>query len=408
MDDRVVAALSPKTKSRRRHRTLITMVSLAVALALTSAWYLVGQADAPGSQPFKQTSAPPPVPVTLTEATRRDFPIYVRGIGTVQAYNAVTVRSRVDGELQQVLFREGQEIRAGDVLAQIDPRPFEVLLRQAQAAKARDLAQLDTAKRDFERSSSLVDRGYTPRQTYDTQKNLVAQLEAAILADDAAIDNAKLQLAYARITSPLDGRTGVRLVDPGNMIRASDSGGIVTITQLRPISVVFTLPQDLLGEVSAAMRIQPLTSLAYTQDNKRLLATGTLELIDNAIDQATGTMRLKARFPNDDESLWPGQFLNVRLMLTTRREAVVVAGPAIQRNQDGTYVWLAKPDGTVAIQPVAIDLIQDDQAVVTGGLAPGERVVMAGHSRLRPGVKVMPSRNSVQSNLAQSVAGETR
>src|SRR2546430_2443936 len=257
MDDRV-RTLSPEAKSRGsgrppRHRAFIIAVSLGLALTLVSAWYIMGQANAPGSQSLKQPS-PPPVPVTLTEAARRDFPIYVRGIGTVQAYNAVTVKSRIDGELQQVSFREGQEVRAGDVLAQIDPRPFEVLLRQAEAAKARDLAQLDTARRDFERSSSLVDRGFTTRQTYDTQKNLVAQREAAILADEAAIDNAKLQLTYARITSPLEGRTGVRLVDPGNMIRAGDSGGIVTITQLRPISVVFTLPQDLLGEVSAVMR----------------------------------------------------------------------------------------------------------------------------------------------------------
>jgi multidrug efflux system membrane fusion protein len=337
---------------------------------------------------------------------RRDFTIYARGIGAVQAYNTVIVKSRVDGELQQVLFREGQDVRAGDLLAQIDPRPFEALLRQAEAAKARDLAQLDTARRDFARSEQLVDRGYTTRQTYDTQKNLVTQLEAAILADEAAIDTARLQLGYARIASPLDGRTGVRLIDAGNMIRAGDAGGIVSITQLRPISVLFTLPQELLGEVVTAMRAGPLTTLAYTQDNKRRLATGSLELIDNAIDQATGTMRLKARFPNEDEALWPGQFVNVRLALAMRSDGVVVAGPAVQRNQEGTYVWVVKPSGTVEVRPIKLEALQDEEALVGSGLQSGERVVIAGHSRLRPGAKIAVRNGSMRPSLAESQAGK--
>jgi membrane fusion protein, multidrug efflux system len=198
----------------------------------------------------------------------------------------------------------------------------------------------------------------------------------------------------------------VRLVDAGNMIRASDAGGIVSITQLQPIAVLFTLPQELLGDVAAAMRAGPLTTLAYTQDNKRLLATGSLELIDNAIDQATGTMRLKASFPNDDEALWPGQFVNVRLTLATRRDKVVVAGAAVQRNQDGTFAWVVKPDGTVEIRPIKIEAIRDDEALVVGGLAPGERVVVAGQSRLRPGVKVVLSKSSVRPNLADARAAE--
>jgi multidrug efflux system membrane fusion protein len=389
--------------SRRRHRVrgFLVLAVLAFALGGAAIWYVTERSRAP-PLPLSQQTGLPPVPVAAVEVMRRDFPIYVRGIGAVQAFNLVTVKSRVDGELQQVLFREGQDVRAGDVLAQIDPRPFDAQLKQAAAAKARDLAQLDTARRDFARSESLVDRGFTTRQTYETQKNLIAQLEAAVLADDAAIDNAKLQLGYARITSPLDGRTGVRLVDAGNMIRTSDSGGIVIIAQLRPISVIFTLPQELLVDVIAAMRAGPLTAHAFTQDNKRRLATGSLTLVDNEIDQATGTMRLKATFANDEETLWPGQFVNVRLNLSTHRDALVVAGPAVQRNQDGTYVWLITPEGSAEVRPVQVKVIQDDEAVVAGGLAEGERVVVAGQSRLRPNAKVIVAKPAVRASLAQS------
>jgi multidrug efflux system membrane fusion protein len=314
----------------------------------------------------------------------------------------VTVKSRVDGELQQVLFREGQDVHVGDVLAQIDPRPYAAQLKQAQAAKARDLALLDTARRDFGRSESLVDRGFATRQTYDTQRNEIARLEAAVLADEGAIENAQLQLDYARITSPLDGRTGVRLVDQGNMIHASDTGGIVTIAQLRPISVVFTLPQERLAEVTSAMRTAPLTTRAYTQDGKRLLASGSLSLIDNEIDQATGTMRLKATFANEDEALWPGQFVSIRLALAKRPDALVLAPAAVQRNQDGTYVWVIKPNTTVEVRPIQVGATQDEGVLVTGGLAPGERVVLTGQSRLRPGAKVVLPRPAAQANMAQS------
>lgn len=263
----VVPASGTATSPRASRGLIFTIALLLLALAGTAAWYLAGPGILPAPRTVQQPAIPPPVPVTVIEAGRRDFSIIVRGIGSVQAYNTVTVKSRVDGELQEVRFREGQDVHLGDQLAQIDPRPFEVLLRQAEAAKARDLAQLDTATRDFARSEALVDRGFTTRQTYDTQKNLVAQLQAALLADEAAIDNAKLQLGYARITSPLNGRTGVRLVDAGNMIRSGDPVGLVTITQLQPISVMFTLPQELLGDIAAAMRTGALTTLAYTQDN---------------------------------------------------------------------------------------------------------------------------------------------
>jgi multidrug efflux system membrane fusion protein len=380
----------------------LIVLALLLGLAAAGAWYLAGRPGAPSASRTSQPPPMPPVPVTAAELARREFTIYARGLGAVQGYNTVTVKSRVDGELQQVFFREGQDVRAGDLLAQIDPRPFAAQLQQAEAAKARDLAQLDTARRDYGRSAQLVERGYTTRQTYDTQKNQVAQLEAAILADEAAIESASLQLGYARIVAPLDGRTGVRLVDAGNMIHATDAGGIVSIAQLKPISVLFTLPQELLGDVRGAMRKGALATFAYTQDNKRLLAAGSLELIDNAIDQATGTMRLKARFANDDEALWPGQFVNVRLALATRSDALVLAGAAVQRNQDGTYVWVVKPEGTVEIRAVKLDAVQDDDALVEGGLQVGERVVLTGHSRLRPGAKVV-IRNASRPSLAESL-----
>jgi multidrug efflux system membrane fusion protein len=397
------------TSFRAPRRLIFTIVVLILAFGGATIWHLAGRTTMPASQRAQQPTLPP-APVTVTEAARRDFSIYLRGIGSVQAYNTVTVKSRVDGELQQVLFREGQDVRIGDLLVQIDPRPFEVLLRQAEAARARDFAQLDTANRDFARSEALVDRGFTTRQTYDTQKNLIAQLHAALLADEAAIDNAKLQLGYARITSPLNGRTGVRLVDAGNMIRASDAGGLVSITQLQPISVLFTLPQELFGDTAAAMRGTTLTALAYTQDNKRLLASGTLQLIDNAVDQATGTIRLKASFSNDDEALWPGQFVNVRLVLETRKDGLVVAGAAVQRNQDGPYAWVIRPDGTAEVRPIKIATFQDDDALVSSGLAPGDRVVISGQSRLRPGAKVALSKPAASPNLAdaQTRASESR
>jgi multidrug efflux system membrane fusion protein len=383
-------ATNPAATPSRHPARIALLVSLA-ALALIAAWYVMtphrsGQSSNPGAG----AQALPPVPVSIAEVTRRDFAIYLRAIGTVQAYNTVTIKSRVDGELQQVAFQEGQHVSAGDLLAQIDPRPFEAQLRQAEAARDRDMALLATAKQDFARSAQLVERGFTTRQTYDTQKNQIDQFAAAVRADDASIEVAKLQLTYARITSPLSGRTGVRLIDAGNMIHANDPVGLVTITQLLPISAMFTLPQDRLPEVSVAMRTGPsLAVLASTQDGKRELGTGVLELIDNAVDQATGTIRLKARFPNENEALWPGQFVNIRLRLTTRNDALVVASPAVQRNQDGTYVWVVKPDNSVEARAVRIETVVASEALVAGGLMPSERIVVDGHSRLRPGVKVI-------------------
>jgi multidrug efflux system membrane fusion protein len=394
------------TPSPNRARVAL-LVSVPV-LSLIAAWYVMTPRPSGRSSSSGTVAQVPPVPVSVAEVTQRDFAIYLRAIGTVQAYNTVTVKSRVDGELQQIFFREGQHMGAGDLLAQIDPRTFEAQLRQAEAARDRNVALLATAKQDFARSGQLVERGYTPRQTYETQRNQVDQIEAAVRSDEASIEAVKLQLTYARITAPLSGRTGVRLIDAGNMIHANDPVGLVTITQLQPISAMFNLPQDLLPDVSAAMRAGPsLTVIATTQDGKRELGTGVLELIDNAVDQATGTIRLKARFPNENETLWPGQFINIRLHLATRSEALVVAGPAVQRNQEGTYVWVVKPDSSVEVRPVRIETIAANEALVVGGLKPSERVVIEGHSRLRPGVKVV-AKSSTKPNVAAAADPEAK
>jgi multidrug efflux system membrane fusion protein len=390
----------------RRGRFL--SAAFLVCLAALATFYVAGR---PPTEPPPAAAALapafPPAPVSVVEIAPHDLPIYVQGIGAVQAFNAVTIKSRVDGELQQIFFQEGERVAEGALLAQIDPRPFEAQLKQAQAARDRDLALLETARLDFARSSELVSRGYTPRQTYDAQKNQVAQLEAAVRADDASIESIKLQLVYARIVSPLAGRTGVRLVDAGNIIHAGDAAGIVTIAQLQPISALFTLPQERLPEVTAAMRAGSLTVLAYSQDDRRQLGAGTLALIDNAIDQATGTIRLKAQFPNDDEALWPGQFINIRLQLSVRRDAIVVAAPAVQRNQDGTYAWVVKPDDTVEVRPIRVEATAAGEALVAAGLRPGERVVLDGQSRLRPGAKVVV-RPSSGRNVAAAQSPEGR
>jgi multidrug efflux system membrane fusion protein len=383
---------SPQAAARAsRWRGRLLLAGLLAGVAGIGSWYVVLQVR---SEPARAAAAVapvlPPVPVSVAEVARRDFPIYLRGIGAVQAFNAVTIKARVDGELQQVFFREGQDVTAGEVLAQIDPRPFEAQLRQAEAARDRDLALLDTARLDLGRSTELAGRGYAPRQTYDTRKNQVAQLEAAVRADEASIEAVKLQLTYARITSPLAGRTGVRLLDAGNMIHAADPGGIVTITQLQPISVMFSLPQEVLPDVSAAMRAgAPVVVLASTQDGKRQLGSGVLDLIDNTVDQSTGTIRLKAQFPNNDQALWPGQFVNIRLQLSIRQGATVIASTAVQRNQDGTYAWVVKQDGTAAARPIRVERIEGDAALVAGGLEAGESVIIDGQSRLRPGAKVL-------------------
>src|SRR5215472_8593545 len=312
------------------------------------------------------------------------------GIGTVQAYNMVALKSRVDGQIVRVDFKEGQDVKAGDPLFQIDPRPYQAALDQAQASKQKDEAQLAGAQLDLERYEKLIGTGYQTRQSYDNQKATVAQLQAAIKGDEAQINTAKLNLSYADIRSPIDGRLGARLVDKGNLVHANDNNALVMITEVKPIFVSFTLPQETLDDVRENHKRSPLAVYAYTGDSKTKLAEGKLTLIDNAIDQATGTIHLKARFDNEDERLWPGQFVSLRVVLSTRSNVATVPSQTVQNGPNGSYAYVIKPDNTVERRDVDVASIQDGIAVVTKGLATGERVVVDGQDRLTNGARVIP------------------
>jgi len=334
-------------------------------------------------------SAPPPaVPATVATAKRRDVPVYLTGLGTVQAFNTVTIRTQVDGQLIKVAFTEGQEVKAGDLLAQIDPRPFQAAYDQAVAKKAQDEANLANANLDLQRFSDLAARNFAPKQQLDTQRATVAQIEAQIRGDQAAIDSAQTQLSYTTITSPLSGRTGIRLVDQGNVVHAADATGLVVVTQLQPISVVFTLPEGELATVQSAFAAGPVRIFAMSRDDDRQLAEGTTAVLDNQIAQATGAMRLKGTFPNQDGALWPGEFINVRLLVGTQRNVVTVPSGALQRGPAGYYAYVVKPDGTVDMRSIEVNQIGGGIAVVDAGVSAGEEVVTAGQYRLQTGVRV--------------------
>jgi multidrug efflux system membrane fusion protein len=332
--------------------------------------------------------APPAIPVDMGTAAAADVPIAEIGLGNVQAFNTVTVKVRVDGELQKIDFTEGQTVKAGELLAQIDPRPFQAALNQAIAKKAQDQAQLNNTKVNLQRDENLEIRQFATQQAVDNEKASVAQQEAALQGDDAAIENARVQLGYTTIIAPISGRTGIRLIDQGNIVHATDTSGIVTLTQLQPISVIFTLPEDDLSAVSEAQARGPVTVTALNRDDKSTLDQGTLALVDNEIDQATGTMRLKATFPNPNNRLWPGQFVNIRLLLRTDHNVLTIPSGAVQRGASGLYVYRIKPDSTVELQPIEIGPNGDQVTVVTAGLEPGDRVVTAGQYRLQPGARV--------------------
>jgi multidrug efflux system membrane fusion protein len=324
-----------------------------------------------------------PIPVVAAAAKLADVPVYFDGVGTTKALNTVTVRPQVDGKLISVLYREGQDVKRGDVLARIDPTTYQAQYDQAVAKKAQDEAQLANAKTDLERYSNLAQTNSIARQQLDTQKAMVAQLEAQVKLDQAAIDNAFAILGYTTITAPLDGRTGIRQVDEGNIVRASDATGIVVITQIRPMSIFFTLPQQQLADVNKAFAKGPLAVLALASDNKTIVDRGTLVVVDNQVDQTTGTVKLKAEFPNADVQLWPGQFVNVRLLVDTLRQVIVVPTAAVQRGPRGIFAYVVQPDSTVTVQTVAVSQQDETQAVITRGLQVGDRVVTTGFARPR-------------------------
>ena len=367
-----------------RYRKAWSVAVLMVAVAAGSGWYLSREQKA---APQAQRPAPA-IPVRTALVQRQDVPIFLSGIGTVHAFNIVTIKTRVDGHLDRVAFIEGQQVTEGDVLAQIDPRPFQAQLAQARAAKARNEALLANAKLDLERTSTLATREYVSRQTLDTQRALVSQLEAAIQGDQAAIDNATVQLGYATITSPITGRTGIRLVDKGNIVRTTDSNGLVVVTQLQPISVIFALSQDVLADIAKEMSEGPLRVLAYNREGTIKLGEGVLVLVDNQVEAATGTLRLKANFDNRDNALWPGQFVNVRLLLRTRSKVVTVPTEVAQRGLNGTFAYVLKADQSVEQRPIKIDYSRDGVSVVEEGLRSGEVVVLDGQYKLRAGTRV--------------------
>jgi multidrug efflux system membrane fusion protein len=366
---------------------LVGAAIMALAALLMTGWLSPGTWV---SQAAAQTAGPV-IPVTAGTVVVEDVPMFLHGIGTVQAYNMVAIKSRVDGQIVKIDFKEGQDVKEGDLLLQIDPRPYAALLAQAEATKQKDEAQLVGAQADLERYAQLVPAGHQTRQSYDQQKALVAQLQATIKADEAQIDTAKLNLGYTDIRSPIDGRLGARLVDKGNLVRATDNVVLVTISEVKPIFVSFTLPQETLDGIVDNHRKTPLVVRAYSGDGKKQLAEGKLTLIDNAIDQSTGTIHLKARFDNEDERLWPGEFVNMRVILGMRSAVATVPAQTVQDGPNGQYAYVIKPDDTVERRPVEVASVQDGIAVVTKGLSPGERIVVDGQYRLTNGSRVKPT-----------------
>jgi membrane fusion protein, multidrug efflux system len=369
---------------------LAGFLAVCMVVAGLAVWWTRSQSTAADHKPAGASRMEtPPVPVVAGTVAEKDVPVFLEGLGTVVAFNTVTIHSRVDGQLRKVAFIEGQEVHAGDLLAQIDSDPYQAQVEQAMAKKGQDEAQLANARVDLRRYADLLANEGVTQQVYDTQKALVNQLEAAVKADQAAIESAKVQLAYTTIVSPIDGRTGIRLVDQGNIVHANDLTGLVVLAQLHPISVVFTLPEQTLARIQQQSAAgSDLSVLAVDRDGATVLDEGRLAVIDNQIDTATGTIKLKATFQNRDMRLWPGQFVNARLWLTTRKGSAVVPASVIQRGPEGAFAFVIKEDQTVDIRPVRVAQIEHGEALIEEGLRPGERVVVDGQFRLQKGSRV--------------------
>jgi multidrug efflux system membrane fusion protein len=371
-------------KSISVSRNKIMLAALVIAAVIIVTWLSVKHEPADAATQH----ASPPVAVDTAAVTQADVPIYLQGLGTVQAFYTVTVTARVDGELQKIGFVEGQKVHKGDLLAQIDPRPNQAAYEQAVATKAKDTAQLANARRDLERYTVLQPQDLASKQTVDTQHALVDQLSAQLQIDQAQVDNARTQLAYTRITSPIDGRTGIRLIDPGNIVHATDTTGIVVVTQVQPIAVIFTLPAEDLGAVGAALAAGPVKVITVARTGGAELDEGTLSLIDNQIVQATGSARLKAIFNNPHNTLWPGQYVDVRVLVRTDRNALTVPSTAVQLGPNGPFTYVVKNDSTVEARPLKTGNDSNGVTIVTAGLTLNEQVVTTNQYRLQVGARV--------------------
>jgi multidrug efflux system membrane fusion protein len=387
----------PGARPPRKSRKGAILFLLAVAaLAGGGAYYWETR---PVAKPLAREA--PPIPVTVTEAASRNVPIYLDALGIVSASNTVAIRAQISGTLQSVNFTEGQEVHKGDTLAVIDPRPLQAALTQASAKKAQDQAQLVAAQKDLARFAELARRDYATQQSLDQQQAKVDQLKAMIDADQGAIENAQTQLSYATITAPFDGRVGFRQLDAGNIIHPTDTNPLTVLTRIRPSLAIFTLPQKNLGAVREAMLRGPVEVFAFDQDGHTQLAAGKLMLIDNQIDQATSTIRLKAEFANEESRLWPGEFVRVRAQVDTRANAVTIPPPALQRGPSGLYAWVIKPDNTAEQRPLEANPVGTESVIVTKGLEPGERVVVNGQYRLQAGSRVDAKQEGKPDDLAK-------
>jgi multidrug efflux system membrane fusion protein len=378
-DSSPVVSSSTRASGLHGRRGLIVLACL-LALATGIGTYLVRRGVIPAEASRGQ---PPAVPVSTSAASRRDVPIRLTGLGTVQATFTVGIHSQVDGKLQDVFFKEGQRVKKGDVLAKIDPRLFQAALDQAKAKKAQDEAQLTSFQKDMTRFQTLGAKGYETQQNLDQQLGKVDTAKASIAADEAAIETAQTQLDYTDIRAPSDGRMGVRMIDPGNVVHASDQGVIAVLVQAQPAAALFTLPAQTLDDVREAQKRGPVEVVAYDRDNRNALSNGTLATIDNVIDQATASYRLKATFANADEKLWPGEFINARLLVDIRKNVLVVPNTAIQRGPKGLFVWAVTEKNTATPKPVEVGPSVDGLTIVTSGLDDGERVITGGQYKLR-------------------------
>ena len=359
------------------------------------------------SRPAQAASPAPAIPVVAGPVASHAVPIYLRGVGTVVAFNNVVVRSQISGQITKITFQQGQAVKKGDQLAQIDPRPYQAQIDQLTATRIRDQAQLINAQANLDRYTQLLAKGFATPQLEDTQKAQVAQLQATIKADDALIEAAQISLSYTGLTSPVDGVTGIRQIDEGNIIHPTDAAGLVDVTQIQPISLIFTLPEDTLPQIQMQMAKRKLTVLAYSQDDKTKLDEGKLLLVDNQIIQTTGTIRLRATFPNAQHLLWPGALVNARLLLDTRDDGLTVAAQAVQQGPNGPFVYVIAPDGTAHMRPVTVAETTAGQALIDSGLKANETVVVAGQYRLREGSHVdeLHGKAAQQTDLQSAVEG---